>query len=201
MVNQTNDVKEEATPTTPSVEKEQTITNSEVVNTQMESEVEKYKRQIDNLKKAQQEEFKKLREAREERKAVNSQPASQEPEGVEQEWENIKNTVKTIPQLNQKIMELEKSKQPYFDDRKDLVFNMMRTTGMTLDQADDAVLARIMRENLQAEKQQPHYNSLKISATPEQKSFRSSGDPLKDLLNNPQTNPMMREAIKRKLGM
>jgi hypothetical protein len=149
------DVTVEAETTTESSpeENEQETTDSEVVeNTVPDVQA--------NLRIA-------LQKERERRKAAEAQlqrPQYQEPV---QEDDTVKRflNVEATTLINNKLLT-----DPAFKDRVDLVKDEMETTGRTLEDADNAVLARLFREmNFQTEEKPKNVppNQLPNTATPE----------------------------------
>jgi hypothetical protein len=142
---------------------EQTPAASEGVNTQ---EVERLKEINENLKKA-------IKEEREKRKKDPVKPKEPESEDEEwQEWEEVKTTVAMV-----KLQE----QDPTFNDRKDLVIDEMKRTGKSLEDANNSVLASLIRYSMSTPEQAPKSpNTIRPSATPEpQQDSRSSYERIK----------------------
>jgi len=138
---------------------------SEDVKTE-EADVENKAAQLANIQKAIEKENEKLRKIREEKKEALNQPVqeteqkpvqSNEPSVEQQFYDNI-----NLTKLNNKMLT-----DPSFRERADLVKHEMETTGKSLEDADNAVLARVLRE---AQSEQASNQIQQITPTAEQTS-------------------------------
>lgn len=118
-------------------------------------------------------------------------------DGIEEEAPTQTTHSEALAEVTSKM-----TQDPTFRDRLDLVEEKM-TQGMTLEQADNAVLAEIARKMLYSSEtsQQAVPQSIKTTALPETTRPRPTGNTLKDAIDGKLGIPEeQRLAIKRILG-
>lgn len=171
------DVNEEsqASPETSTGEQEQAEAVREDVNTQEADASQDVPDHRDNYKEAikrEEERLKKvLKDTREQRRQAELQtyqqpvvPANQEPQSdIERKWEEVQVKAAEVDVLKKMVQDQS------FKDRQHLVMQEMQITGKDIEAADDAVLARMMRENITSGGAEEHNlpKQLQSSATPE----------------------------------
>lgn len=93
-----------------------------------------------------------------------------------------------------------RTSDPSFTDREEMVVGLSQDRGITLEQADTIVTSEMMKEVLrnQPQSNQPVApNIINQKATQEGAAeFQSTGDPIKDMLENPNTPDVMRNALR-----
>lgn len=174
-----------------SIENEQDESNSEVVKPQ-ESDGKDYKKLYENVKTALQAE----RQKRKEVPAVSVEKAAmQEPQEQTDEAYNRFLKVEATTYINNKLQT-----DPSFKDRIQEVTKYVEQ-GYTVDQADNLALADIARmviqEATKGEPENKSLNQINTKAVVEEKTFKETGDHLKDFLNDPNVPEGAKEAAKR----
>lgn len=174
-----------------SIENEQDEINSEVVKPQ-ESDGKDYKKLYENVKTALQAE----RQKRKEVPAVSVEKAAmQEPQEQTDEAYNRFLKVEATTYINNKLQT-----DPSFKDRIQEVTKYVEQ-GYTVDQADNLALADIARmviqEATKGEPENKSLNQINTKAVVEEKTFKETGDHLKDFLNDPNVPEGAKEAAKR----
>lgn len=100
------------------------------------------------------------------------------------------------------LIAIKLAQDPAFKDRMSLVQDEMEISGKGLEDADSAIKARlydqVSAEMPQLAQAQQLPTQLTSSATQEQSSFQPSGDVIKDITEDPNTPPELKEAMNRK---
>jgi hypothetical protein len=152
--------------------------------------------------------YEKVKEAmrRERKKRQELQKKLQAKEETKEDFFPTMQTSETTDNdVNVRLMQAEAKAQvaiklaqePDFKDRMELVQETMEREGKTLDEADAVVKAHLYDEVI---KREPNKlpTQLKPSATQEQPKFKSTGDPIKDMQENPDVPVELKRAIKNK---
>lgn len=172
-----------------SIENEQDEINSEVVKPQ-ESDGKDYKKLYENVKTALQAERQKRKEVQPVQAEVVTQPQEQTDEAY-----NRFLKVEATTYINNKLQT-----DPSFKDRIQEVTKYVEQ-GYTVDQADNLALADIARmviqEATKGEPENKSLNQINTKAVVEEKTFKETGDHLKDFLNDPNVPEGAKEAAKR----
>ena len=195
MTDQTNDVKqEEATITESSTVESQTSSVSEDVNTQ-DDKYENVRRAL----QAEREEKKALKEKLRELEDLKTyQPAQQQTQDDD--------AYKRFLQTEARSIILEKAAiDPSFRERIDLVKKVMEERGVDVETADNMVKAKLfdrLTKEVSSQQREEQPKQIKTQATSEPTAtFKPSGDRVKDIMNDPNIHPALREAYRYKLGM
>jgi len=169
MAEMQQDVMEELSPTeSPTENQEQDTKGSEAVeNTESDVLVENYKRA--------------MKKERERRKEAEAQLQQLKSLPVEEQDDTVKRflNVEATTLINNKLLT-----DPSFRDRVDFVKKEMIETGKNIDDADNAVIARLFKEMIKSqsldEPAKPIFNSLPKTATPEDRRISQETQELID---------------------
>jgi hypothetical protein len=186
MTQEVKDVNEEsqASPETSAGEQEQAEVVSEDVNTQEADSTEEVEKKVSNYKQALEKEEARYKEAlknmRTQRKEAEQayQPNQTQPQpvgdtettDVEKQWSDVLHISSKVPVLEKMISD------PTFKDRQHLVLQEMQLSGKGIEDADNAVLARMMKESITSVVAEPvnQPTQLRSTATPEQRQVNAA---------------------------
>lgn len=192
---------EETTPSTESATETSAVpeTVSEDAQTPQKSDGEKYQQSLKALREERARRKQASSEVEELRARLSKLEAQDEVDGDVEEEKPAKKRVSRSEALAELAFKV--AKDPSFRDRLDLVEERMQQ-GMTLEQADNAVLADIARKLMSsAESDAPSKvpKSIPTEAIPEAPSKRPTGDIIKDVLEGRANIPKEQAAAIRQV--